>query len=166
VMHKGAEDCDGRAVIAASLLTHLGYKAELVTDYAHMWVKTDKGETMAPGKTQVMVATEKGITFNFRGLSEIPKAWAFGVSIFPLERELIIAGMLWLLLLRRHGGVICNLATLIFFIGGLFLLRIGGENYYKPIYWLEGSGVVVMLSSMIAFILWSRNNARKASVPD
>ena len=40
----GREDCDGRAVVAASILARLGYHSELVTDFTHVWVKTDKGE--------------------------------------------------------------------------------------------------------------------------
>lgn len=163
VVEKGMEDCDGRAVVAASLLTSLGYKAELVTDYAHMWVKTDQGETMSPGKTKVMVSTKKGKKFNFSGFMEIPKASAYGVAIFPLIRELIVAGVLWLLLIRNHGGRVCNLITLSVFTGGLLLLRLGGKNYHHPVYWQEGLGALVMLLAIIILILWSRKNVLHSS---
>lgn len=163
VVEKGREDCDGRAVVAASLLSNLGYKAELVTNYAHMWVKTDKGETMSPGKTKVMVSTKKGKKFNFRGFMEIPQASVYGIAIFPLLRELIVAGVLWLLLIRNHGGRVCNLITLSVFTGGLLLLRLGGKNYRNPVYWQEGLGVLVMLLAIILLILWSRKNALHSS---
>lgn len=160
VVEMGREDCDGRAVVAASMLKNLGYKAELVTDYAHMWVKTDIGETMSPGKTKVVVATEKGLEIKLRGLLEIPKAWMFGVSIFPLLRELIVAIVLWLMLIKRGGGKLCNISTFAVFIGGLLILRAGGQNYYKPNYWLEGLGLTVMESTMVVLILWSRKNRK------
>lgn len=160
VVEMGREDCDGRAVVAASMLKNLGFKAELVTDYAHMWVKTDKGETMSPGKTQVVVATEKGLEIKLRGLLEIPKAWMFGVSIFPLMRELIVACVLWLMLIHRGGGKMYHMVTFAVFVGGLLLLRMGGQNYYKPNYWLEGLGLTLMESTMMVLILRNRKNKK------
>ena len=72
----GKEDCDGRAVVAASVLRHFGYETELVTDFAHVWVKTDKGETMGPGGRKVVEGGKKGVAFNLAGLVELPNALA------------------------------------------------------------------------------------------
>jgi hypothetical protein len=46
------EDCDGRAVIAASLMKRLGYDATLVTDLRHVWVATPKANGWAPVGTR------------------------------------------------------------------------------------------------------------------
>ncbi len=95
------EDCDGRAVVAASLLRGLGYEAELVTDMMHVWVKTDYGETMSPGRMKKFVETEQGqLNIDWSALANLPRSWAFGVSVFPFTRELIVLGVLLVLSLR------------------------------------------------------------------
>jgi hypothetical protein len=102
VVERGREDCDGRAVIAASILRNLGYDAQLVTDGSHMWVSTSEGATMSP------VATASGrtlVTTNQAGsrfdplaiigvrslLIDWPKNLAFGVAVFPIGRVSVIA---------------------------------------------------------------------------
>ena len=60
---KGREDCDGRAVVAASLLARLGYDAAIVTDFAHVWVKTEHGETM--GAAEVMAEVRRSMPVDF-----------------------------------------------------------------------------------------------------
>ena len=113
VIEQGKEDCDGQAVVAASLLKNFGYDAQLVNDLVHMWVKTDKGETMSPGKAAVVVATEDGLTIRPPAITEISKALAFGIAVFPLVRELIVVIALWLLLLRDNGGLGCSVVSLV-----------------------------------------------------
>lgn len=100
VLEKGREDCDGRAVVAVSLLRRLGHEAWLVSDLLHMWVQTPAEELMSPtggektlssggpggGRTQMMMTP--GILRNMaRGLS-------YGVAAFPLARELVILAAL------------------------------------------------------------------------
>jgi len=108
VFEAGKEDCDGRAVVAASILQNLGYKTELVTDFAHVWVKTDHGETMAPGRRKALTATDKGLRLDFKALTTLPRSLAYGIAVFPLVRELIVFFVLWLLLgcrvSRSRGG--------------------------------------------------------------
>lgn len=159
VISKGREDCDGRAVIAASLLRNLGFQAELVTDFAHVWVKTDKGETMGPGRTKVLVMTDKGWRFRFSGLKELPRAAAYGTAVFPLGREIIIALGLWILLTRRYGGKRNFVMTAALFGGGLMLFRMGGIDYRNPSVWLQWVGVATMAGAMTAMIIYSRRHA-------
>lgn len=159
-MEKGREDCDGRAVIAASLLQRLGYETQIVTDFAHVWVKTDQGETMGPGKTKAVVATSEGLEIHFEALAGIPRAMAYGVAVFPLVREAIVLVAFWLLMLRSGGGGVCSLTALVFLAAGLLILRRGGADHRNPIYWLQIVGVINLIAGVVALTVWASGNAR------
>lgn len=158
----GREDCDGRAVVAASLLTHFGLEAELVTDFAHVWVKTAAGETMGPGKHKAVTATKEGLKVSPLALVELFKGIGLGVSVFPLPRELIIVMVLWLLMLRRNCGKTCGIVILALLVGGLLVLRQGGTVYLKPVVWQQIAGIVLMLIGIACAFFWAGRNARRA----
>jgi hypothetical protein len=160
VIEMGREDCDGRAVVAASLLSHFGFNAQLVCDFAHVWVKTDRGEIMGPGKKRAIVATERGVRLHLSGLTELPKAFAHGVAVFPLFREAIILGIFWLLLLRPNGGIACSLVGLTFFVATLICLRLGGREYRHPVLWLQWVAVGCALAGIYVLFVTARRNAR------
>lgn len=132
VFAKGKEDCDGRAVVAASILSRLGYRAELVSDMSHVWVRTEVGETMGPGKVQAMVATEEGVRVNPEVITQIPRSLAYGIAVFPLWREVIIVGVLWILLWRPGCRGARIFASLFFLLNGLIVLRLASTNYRSP----------------------------------
>ena len=140
----GKEDCDGRAVVAASLLRNLGFDAKLVTDFAHMWVKTERGETMGPGRRKAAVATDRGFQFKLAGLAELPRAFAYGLAVFPVLREVILLVIAWGLMLSRGGGVWRGAAALALLVLGLLMLRNGGAVYDAPTVLVQLSGVVTM----------------------
>ncbi len=144
VVQMGREDCDGRAVIAASLLRALDYDARLVTDFSHVWVATDFGETMGPGKTKTVEMTDKGVKFQWRGLLEIPSAAGYGIAVFPAFRELTLVAVAWLLLLGR-AGVTRSVVCLSLLVAGLFMLRHGCAEYLRPQLWFLGGGIVLFL---------------------
>lgn len=162
VVEMGKEDCDGRAVVAASLLRNFGFDAQLVTDLTHVWVKTDKGETMGPGGKKVVVATESGLEVNLAGLAELPRAAAYGVAVFPLLRELIMLGVMWLLLLRRGGGVSCSLGGLACFLTGLFFVRKGSLEYRDPIVWMQWASLAGLTTGFMLLLVRAKYNARRA----
>lgn len=159
VIEKGREDCDGRAVLSASLLENFGFDASLVTDFTHMWVKTEAGETMGPGKRVAIEATEKGLRIRPGAFSELFKAQAVGVAVFPIPRELIILAMLWLLLLRQGGGVACSLTGLALFLGGLFALRWSAVGWRDPDPRAIWSGVAALATGLIVMLAWGKYNA-------
>ncbi len=162
VIEMGKEDCDGRAVVAASLLRNFGFDAQLVTDFSHVWVKTDHGETIGPGKTKALIATDRGLRINPKALAELPKALAFGVAVFPLPRELIVVAVLSLLLLRRGGGVLCSLGGPALLLLGLMFLRAGGEDYHQPSLWMQWVGFASLLAGFATLLLWAGHKARNA----
>jgi hypothetical protein len=167
VIRMGHEDCDGRAVIAASLLKNLGYDARIVTDFAHVWVWTPQGETMGPGKTKTVEVTDKGLRLNARGLLQIPEILAYGIAVFPWQRELVLVIVFWLLLMGR-ARIFEALIALALMIGGLLLVRHGGADYRGPRHFIEMAGLVVFVFGVLFLVLGHRIVLRPArfSQPD
>jgi hypothetical protein len=158
VAQAGREDCDGRAVVAASLLRKLGVEAEIVTDFSHVWVKTPHGETMGPGKRRAVEGTDKGLRVNPNALLELPKALAFGVAVFPLARELVIVAVLWLLLIPATGPKWLKVVTLMLMLGGLAMLKVGGANFYRQQAAWQWLGVLAVAAGIVLPLLWGRCN--------
>ncbi len=148
VIGKGREDCDGRAVLAGSLLTRLGVPARLVTDFTHVWIDTDLGATMGPRAHKAIEVTNHGMKLNAGGLAELPRAVAFGVSVFPLTREVILVVVLWLLLLDRRVGRLTALVSLTLLFAGLLAIRFGAQNPNLATTWTTLLGTAVMLGAI------------------
>lgn len=129
------EDCDGRAVVAASILRKLGYDARLVSDTKHVWVWTPRGETMGPGGRKFLVSDRKGTRLDWRALTATPANLAYGVAVFPWARELVVLLVLWLLLLR--AGMRWRLAAvgLAVLLDGWLIIRV---CCHDP--WATGAG--------------------------
>jgi len=162
-LEKGKEDCDGRAVVAASLLTRLGYPAQIVTDFSHVWVTTEFGDLMGPGKSHAVVATGTGLQIKPSAWKPLAKALAYCVAPFPLPRELIILVVFWWLLLRGGVGVGWSLVAFTLMLNGLLFLRAGGENYWKPIVWMQLVGIANLVCGVSCLILRSFQNS--AAIP-
>jgi len=163
VFEKGREDCDGRAVVAASLLRHLGHEAWLVSDIEHVWVvmreQTPTGprdhELMTPGRGgKTLVAGETGTqaSLSLVMLANVGRGLALGVRIFPLGREIIILAMLcaltlhpWSSPLRRAGG-----CALLF--AGLVLVRLAGTPGQTS-HWGHALFYAALISAVTGWIL-------------
>jgi transglutaminase-like putative cysteine protease len=126
------EDCDGRAVISASLLRNFGYTAEIVSDLTHVWVKTDRGETMSPGKGRKAIETEDGkVKVHWDAIANIPRSTAYGIAVFPLWRELIVLAVYFALAMRQHIHPYAAAAAAVLLLDGLFLIRLAGANAWN-----------------------------------
>lgn len=133
VLSAGREDCDGRAVVAASLLRRLGVEAWLASDFLHVWVVTPGGAVMSPTGPSSVVATPRGPVANVNRalLPNFVKGWCYGVAVFPWGREAIIAAAMWLLAwrpgLRRWrwlaGGVLLGTALVVLRLTGVLYAR-------------------------------------------
>jgi len=120
------EDCDGRAVMAASLMKRFGYDAEIVTDLRHVWVKTKAGEYMGPGRAKTVVSTAHGQQVDYSSaLSNSVVALSYGVEVFPLLRELVIVAAAFILMLRRGGSAKLGLIGGLLLFQGLLFMRTG-----------------------------------------
>jgi hypothetical protein len=161
----GYEDCDGRAVVAASILTHFGYDAKIVTDFTHVWVKTEHGEAMGPGKKKAVVATETGLEVRMDALAQLPRALAYGIAVFPWERELILILVAWLLMLRCNGGAYCNGVALGSLLIGWLFLRAGSVDHRSPVLWLQLIGLASSAAGVFSLLVWAHRNVRAAVEP-
>lgn len=136
VVALGREDCDGRAVVAASVLRHLGYEAWLVADLKHMWVRARKPgadgparELMGAGAGEVTLAspapTEDRTVWHLTwgALQNLGRGLTFGIAVFPLGRELVLLVVLLLLTWRPGVGAPSVLFSAALGIGGLLALR-------------------------------------------
>lgn len=130
------EDCDGRALLAASLLARMGYDARLVTDFRHMWVRVEHAATgpdgrpaavelMGPGRAKSVVSTASGNRFDWRTLSNLPVAWSFGVAVFPWGREAIVFATLMILLMHRRMSRRAAAVGVLLAFAGWHFLRMG-----------------------------------------
>jgi len=134
-LRMGREDCDGRAVVAASLLRRMGYDAWLVSDVLHMWVETPQGETMNPtGGDKTLVGRRQGteaagtqwnVTLGFA--QNLARAASFGIAVFPLARELIILVTICLLALQPHSSLLRRLLGCALLGLALSLIRDAGR---------------------------------------
>ena len=154
IIREGKEDCDGRAILAASILRRYGFDSILVTDLQHLWVKTDIGETMGPGKKKAVQYTEEGIILDWSVVWDIPNIFCYGASVFPLKRELIITLGLWLFLIGRNVRFKNAFIWLALLTVGLMFIREGGD-WTNPDRIMNWSGLLIILSSIAALILQS-----------
>lgn len=150
VVERGKEDCDGRAVVAASLMVRFGVSARLVSDFAHVWVTTAAGDAMGPGQPPAMVSTDRGLKIRWSAVPNLGRACAFGIAVFPWPREAIVLIVLWILMLRRGGGFATSVLPGVGLAMGLWALRAGGIDYWRPVSWLQPAGAMLMVGSAIA----------------
>jgi len=134
VIAAGREDCDGRAVVAASLLKRMGYEAKLMSDLSHVWVWTPAGQTMSPvptasGRT-VIAPAEKGskidwgALFGWAGIvKDVPTSLAYGVAVFPLWREAIVVLVGCVALAGRRARVGWEVTGAVLIVAGLMVIR-------------------------------------------
>lgn len=151
----GKEDCDGRAVVAASVLQSYGYNARLATDFGHVWVVTDRGETMSPGKSTGIEFTDQGMKFNWAIVRDLPKTLAMGTAVFPLYREAILVFAGWLLLVGRGVRVRDSLLWGALLVIGLMLVREGGHPRHANI-WKDWLGFATWAVAVVGMILQAR----------
>ncbi len=135
------EDCDGRAVMAASLMRRLGYDSHLVTDLRHMWVKTSQGDWMGPGRKETIVSTRDGNKIIVgTALQNFMASLPYGIAVFPLWREIIILLAAYVLILHRRmswraaglGGLLLGQGLMFMQCGVLSPLRLSGFGVQWP----------------------------------
>lgn len=155
VLAKGREDCDGRAVVAASMLNALGYDAELISDFAHVWVRTDHGDALSAGGKPV-VTSATGVRVRPGAWRAVLSASGFGVAVFPLARELIVVGMFWLLTSRLRAGPATLVATALLLLNGLLWLRAGGADHARPVLWEQYFGLANLAAAVAVQVIAAR----------
>jgi hypothetical protein len=165
VLEKKREDCDGRAVVGASVLKGLGYEAEIVADFTHVWIKTNQGETMSPGPRPVVVATPQGVKVESAAYAPMLRAFGYGISVFPAIRECIVIAVAWLLLASPRRAPWRALASAVFFSVMLICLRLGGNDHRNPIVSLQWIGLGSMLMGLLIPFIGRRADGGRHTSP-
>ncbi|UCG34399.1 MAG: transglutaminase domain-containing protein [Phycisphaerales bacterium] len=135
VVQMGREDCDGRAVVAASLLRGLGYEARLVGNPLHIWVWTEHGELMGPAGAKTFEPTATGYRFNWASVRGWTSHLSFGMAVFPLGRELVMVAAIWLCGLSLAARRWTWLASLVLLTLGLVVIRLAARDPGQAIRW-------------------------------
>ena len=131
VLRAGREDCDGRAVVAASLLRRMGHEAWLASDLQHVWVVTPKGETMSPGKGEKTIQAGPDGTrlrMTTKMLGNLNRGITFGISVFPLTRQLIILAALCGLTMQPRSSVLRRCIGCLLMLAALAVLHDVGRT--------------------------------------
>ncbi len=90
VWDRQREDCDGRAVLAASILRARGFKtARIVANLNHVWVAVDKAELMGPQADKNFRREGDRVILSLPALKTLLDTVA-QLSKFPVLRSLII----------------------------------------------------------------------------
>lgn len=124
------EDCDGRAVMAASLMRRFGYQSSIVTDLRHVWVITPEGEWMGPGRNKTIESSSSGNRTSIAAtLGNVPVALSYGIAVFPLWRELIILATAAALVCHRRMPRRAIALGGLLILQGLLFMRLG---FFSP----------------------------------
>ncbi len=158
------EDCDGRAVMAASMMRCLGYESSIVTDLRHVWVVTKKGEWMGPGRRKTIRSSSKGNqTSILATLSNVPVSFSYGVAVFPFWREMIILATAFGLLYHSRSSRRWVVVAAILLMQGLLFMKvhpISGAGVWK--HWPAWVGVVHMSLGFAVLVVGSARARRSA----
>lgn len=129
VFERGREDCDGRAIVAASILRRLNRDADVVSDSKHAWVRTPAGDTMSPSDGAVMLAQGQGgesrLILGWQSVLALEGGLSFGVAAFPLVRVLIIWLAISAVLAHPWSSRTRRVAAPVVALIGLALIRDG-----------------------------------------
>jgi len=170
VLAMGREDCDGRAVLAASLLQRMGYEATLVSDLVHVWVATPTAELMSPGTgAKTLRATDEGTKLDLSrsALANVGRSLAYGISVFPLTRELAILAALALTSMQPRSTVRRRVLGASLLLLGLALMRdsgggLHGTTYRPHLVWI---GLAIIFAGWLTLLVKGANRSSRAKLP-
>jgi hypothetical protein len=124
------EDCDGRAILAASILRSRGFQsAQLVGNMRHIWVKVDDIELMGPDTETMLRREGERLIVTLPSLKLLISTVTIYIADFPAIRHLILFFTLMILLYhptKFHRIFRCNNNR----TGRIFALkRLGASGY-------------------------------------
>lgn len=153
VFAAGQEDCDGRAIVAASLLRRLGIQAWIVTDLQHCWVRTPDGDTMSPGKGEATLKQDAPgertrVVWDWGLVQNFARGTAWGIGAFPLTRLICFYLVFVALTVHPWSGINRRLFGAGIMLIALGLLREGGvrmlaDNVPNELVWSGLAAAVV-----------------------
>ena len=152
----GREDCDGIAVVAASVLRHRGFRARLVGNTMHIWVAVDDtGQEILGAQEDKAFASDLG--WSLPRFSTLVEGMRFGLVEFPWSR--------WGLLLAWGLGVISwgsRRRVLRSVAAGLVALGLAVAAAHLVHGAAFGVSIAALLLGLIGFEIWTFRVARAA----
>lgn len=171
VLERKCEDCDGRAVLATSILRARGFKtAHVVANLNHVWVAVDRTELMGPQKEKNLQRVGGKTVVTLPGL----KTWLGSVAMiseFPAFRSLIIIAVALLLSYhpcRNITGLLAVMTTAL--VGFVLMLDWGHRLEARSEPTLSGqliAAFLLMLAALLASLFaarlmaWIQSRCRK-----
>jgi predicted transglutaminase-like cysteine proteinase len=153
------EDCDGQAVLAASILKSRGFPdVRIVGNLSHVWVATGTNEVMSPQADKNFQRVGGKLKVRFPGMKTFLLTWAH-INRFPAVRSLLL--LMALLVMALHPVADVKRWWMTFGVGaaGLLLLYDWGGKYLKSSangasldFW--AGNILVLLAIALAF--WTR----------
>ena len=170
VWERKREDCDGRAVLAASILRARGFKtARIVGNLNHVWVAVDQAELMGPQADKNFRREGDKVVLTlpaFKTLLDVLAQW----SKFPVLRSLVIfftaVGLLYHPCRNVTGFFVITTVGLTGF--GLLLdwsgMQLAGES--KGVDFNFVAGIVLLAATALLALGMNRILARRAAPLD
>ena len=161
VFVKGHEDCDGRAVVAASLLRRMGIPTAIRCDLMHVWVHTPYGEAMTvPGQGPATVTTPEGggptrVNLTPAALANLARGTTFGVWAFPVGRVALLWLAVCLVAAHPRSSRVRRVVGPLVALAGLALVRYAGQNvaYHEEFPWIAVAGWALAAVGLIVLML-------------
>jgi hypothetical protein len=158
-LEAGREDCDGIAVVTASVLRHRGFHARLVGNTMHIWVAVDDtGQEILGAQEDKAFASDTGWTLP--RLDTLLRGTRFGLVEFPAARwAMVVAWVLGILAWGSRRRVVESLGA------GLIALALA----IAAATLLDGAPFAVALAAILAALAAAqiaiRRRRRPAALP-
>ncbi|KAF0245778.1 MAG: hypothetical protein FD180_1317 [Planctomycetota bacterium] len=151
----GREDCDGIALVTASLLRHRGFRARIEASYEHVWVEVEGERILHPD----VETNFDGEGWSLPGLKIILPWWRYSLSTFPLWRwgTVIAWGVIVLRWPNRKRAVVEFSALFV----SLLLSSLAARSFPDPLFAI----VLIVTLAIAACTLFRRIRATGAPVP-
>lgn len=130
VWESRTEDCDGRAVLAVSILRSRGFEsAHLVASLRHMWVAVDDVELMGPDSEKSIKKEDGRTVISLPSITMFLKGYAFKLGEFPATRSAVILLTLLVLLYHPCRNLTGLLGTMLVGLSGFIMLLEWGRKF-------------------------------------
>lgn len=124
VWERGREDCDGRAILAVSILRSRGFSdATLAGNFRHIWVTIGDDGLMSLDKEQNLRRENGKTTVTLPSLSLMLKSFAIYWADFPVLRNLLLFGITLILVYHPCRELTPFLGMIIAVLIGYLLLK-------------------------------------------
>ena len=150
VWEKKREDCDGQAVLAASILSSRGFPdVHIVGNMSHVWVAAGTNEVMSPQADRNFQKVDGKLKVSLPGASTFLLTWAH-INRFPTLRSLLLLVAVLVALLHPHWDTLRWWQLFATGTTGLLLLYDWGGKYLGNYatgasftFWL-GNGLLIL----------------------